>query len=116
VRGGVRRVGPVPVQHVGQALLDPHHPAVRSHRLVGVDQRVRNRGVLAREVHDLQDLDAINLGTLVAACHLGDDHQVAVFLDHCSPAIAERLAAAGVPRHRLRRTGFPTRTGPASFE
>jgi anti-anti-sigma factor len=59
---------------------------------------------LVVDLHDLHDLDAINLGTLAAACHLGDDHQVAVFLDHCSPAVAERLAAAGVPSHRLRHT------------
>ena len=45
------------------------------------------------------------LGTLVAACHLGDDHKVAVFLDHCSPALADLLTAAGVPRHRLRYVG-----------
>ncbi|MGX6602149.1 STAS domain-containing protein [Micromonosporaceae bacterium Da 78-11] len=57
---------------------------------------------LVVDVGDLHDLDAINLGTLAAACHLGDDHRVVVFLDHSSPALAERLAAAGVPAHRLR--------------
>lgn len=67
---------------------------------------------LVLDLHDVQDLDGINLGTLAAACHLGDDHQVAVFLDRCSPTIAERLTAAGVPSHRLRRTGSPAR-GPA---
>jgi anti-anti-sigma factor len=59
---------------------------------------------LVVDLSDLHDLDAINLGTLAAACHLGDDHRVAVFLDHSSPAIAGRLIAAGVPGHRLRRT------------
>ncbi|MEV6301840.1 hypothetical protein AB0M02_20680 [Actinoplanes sp. NPDC051861] len=53
----------------------------------------------------VEELDPINLGTLVAACHLGDDHKVAVFLDHPSPAIAGQLAAAGVPRHRVRDIG-----------
>jgi hypothetical protein len=57
------------------------------------------------DLRDLQDLDAINLGTLAAACHLGDDHRVAVFLDYCSQAIADRLTAAGVPGHRLRNVG-----------
>ncbi|GIF07009.1 STAS domain-containing protein [Actinoplanes siamensis] len=57
---------------------------------------------LVLDLTDAVDLDPINLGTLAAACHLGDDHQVAVFLDHRSPALAERLHAAGVPRHRLR--------------
>jgi anti-anti-sigma factor len=57
---------------------------------------------LVIDLRHLDDLDAINLGTLAEACHLGDDHRVAVFLDHCSTAIAEHLTAAGVPGHRLR--------------
>ncbi|MEV6350511.1 STAS domain-containing protein [Actinoplanes sp. NPDC051851] len=57
---------------------------------------------LVIDLDDLRDLDPINLGTLAAACHLGDDHHVAVFLDHSTPAIAARLSAAGVPAHRLR--------------
>ncbi|GGN11154.1 anti-anti-sigma factor [Actinoplanes campanulatus] len=57
---------------------------------------------LVLDLADVQRLDPINLGTFAAACHLGDDHQVAVFLDHSSTELAEQLAAAGVPRHRLR--------------
>lgn len=57
---------------------------------------------LVLDLHDVADIDPINLGTLVAACFLGDDHQVAVFLDRSSPAIADRLSAAGVATHRLR--------------
>ncbi|AEV84097.1 hypothetical protein ACWT_3074 [Actinoplanes sp. SE50] len=57
---------------------------------------------LILDLADVHDLDPINLGTLAAACHLGDDHQVAVFLDHSSARIAEELTEAGVPRHRLR--------------
>ncbi|WP_412739897.1 STAS domain-containing protein [Krasilnikovia sp. MM14-A1259] len=49
-------------------------------------------------------LDPINAGTVSAACGLGDDHQVAVFVHNPSSRIAEQLAAAGVPPHRLRRT------------
>ncbi len=66
----------------------------------------------ARLVLDLADvagLDPINVGTLSAACELGDDHHVVVFLDNAAPDDAARLTAAGVPRHRLRcaRPGPP---------
>ncbi|MGN9892023.1 STAS domain-containing protein [Micromonospora sp. L31] len=57
---------------------------------------------LVMDLADVQDLDPINLGTLAAACHLGDDHKVAVYLDHSSASLANLLAAAGVPRNRLR--------------
>lgn len=89
---------------------------IHPHGVLGADDAVELRRAIVHAVRrvrplrlvvelcDLQDLDAINLGTLAAACHLGDDHQVAVFLDHSSPVIAERLAAAGVPGHRLRHT------------
>ncbi|GAB1645841.1 STAS domain-containing protein [Krasilnikovia sp. MM14-A1259] len=49
-------------------------------------------------------LDAINAGTVSAACVLGDDHQVAVFVHNPSSRVAEQLSAAGVPPHRFRRT------------
>jgi hypothetical protein len=54
------------------------------------------------DLHDVNDLDPINVGTLAATCYLGDDHQVAVFLDYAGSVIAGQLTAAGVPRHRLR--------------
>jgi hypothetical protein len=50
----------------------------------------------------VEELDPISLGTLAAACGLGDDHQVAVFLDHSPAPIAASLTAAGIPPHRLR--------------
>ncbi|WP_433789707.1 STAS domain-containing protein [Actinoplanes sp. CA-252034] len=59
---------------------------------------------LVLDLADVTELDPINLGTLAAACHIGDDHQVAVFLDHTSAHLAALLTAAGVPRHRLRDT------------
>ena len=68
---------------------------------------------LILDLHDVADLDPINLGTLAAACQLGDDYHVAVFLDHSTPAIASRLFAAGVPRHRLRHTGRYDPTTPS---
>ncbi|AGL17325.1 STAS domain-containing protein [Actinoplanes sp. N902-109] len=60
---------------------------------------------LVLDLHEVAALDPINLGTLAAACHLGDDYQVAVFLDNSSSAIAEQLTAAGVAGHRLRGVG-----------
>jgi anti-anti-sigma regulatory factor len=62
---------------------------------------------LILDLRDVHDLDSIAIGTLVAACHLGDDHQVAVFLDNSSVMIAGRLTAAGVAAHRLRHVGRP---------
>lgn len=61
---------------------------------------------LILDLRDVLAVDPINLGTLAAACHLGDDHQVAVFLDNSNPAVADQLAAAGVARHRLRYASF----------
>ncbi len=67
---------------------------------------------LVLELGQVDGLDAINLGTLAAACHLGDDHRVAVFLDHPSTALAEMLVAAGVPGHRLRHIGLKPGNNP----
>jgi anti-anti-sigma regulatory factor len=57
---------------------------------------------LVMDLTDVEELDPISLCTLAAALGLGDDHQVAVFLDHSPATIAVSLAAAGVPPHRLR--------------
>ena len=57
---------------------------------------------LVLDLADVRELDSINLGTLAAACLLGDDHQVAVFLDHTSASLAGLLTAAGVPLSRIR--------------
>ena len=57
---------------------------------------------LVLDLAGVRDLDPINLGTLAAACHLGDDYQVAVFIDNAPAELATRLIAAGVSRHRLR--------------
>jgi len=64
---------------------------VRPHRLI-------------LDLGNLGDLDPIDIGTLAAACTLGDDHRVVVFLDNSPSDLAARLAAAGVPRARLRGT------------
>jgi anti-anti-sigma regulatory factor len=57
---------------------------------------------LVLDLADVRELDPINLGALAAACHLGDDHQVTVYVDHSSAGIALLLTAAGVPGHRIR--------------
>jgi anti-anti-sigma factor len=69
--------------------------------LVHALYRLRPRR-LVLDLHGVRDLDSINLGVLAAACDLGEDHQVTVFLDHSNAIIAEQLTAAGVPYHRLR--------------
>ncbi|GAA2502357.1 hypothetical protein [Winogradskya humida] len=87
---------------------------LRPHGHIGPEDAVELRQVLVHTVrhvrplrlildlHDVSELDPINLGTLTAACALGDDHHVVVFLDHSSARIAAQLAAAGVPHQRLR--------------
>jgi anti-anti-sigma regulatory factor len=88
---------------------------LQPHGAIGPDDAVELRQALVHAVRhlrplrlilDLQDvseLDPINLGTLAAACSLGDDHHVVVFVDGSSTAIAGQLAAAGVPYQRLRQ-------------
>jgi anti-anti-sigma regulatory factor len=87
---------------------------VRPHGMVGLDAAVELRQVLVHTVRkvrplrlvldlaDVSGIDPINLGTLAAACGLGDDHHVIVFLDNSSETIAAQLTAAGVPRQRMR--------------
>ncbi len=88
---------------------------IAPHGSVGPDAAVELRQVLVHTVRkvrplrlilDLTDvpaLDAINLGTVAAACGLGDDHQVAVFVHNPCLLLAEQLTAAGVPHQRLRQ-------------
>ncbi|PRY29889.1 STAS domain-containing protein [Pseudosporangium ferrugineum] len=92
---------------------------IQPHGILGADDAVELRRALVDAVrhvrplrlildlHDVQGLDPINVGTLAAACHLGDDHKVAVFLDNSSAAVAGQLTAAGVPHHRLRGVSSP---------
>ncbi|MCW2144188.1 hypothetical protein BXY51_008793 [Actinoplanes cyaneus] len=71
----------------------------------GVQGAQAGEGRSMRWLKSRRDLDPIDLGTLAAACHLGDDHRVAVFLDHCSPVLADRRNRCRVRRHRLRHIG-----------
>jgi anti-anti-sigma regulatory factor len=75
------------------------------HSIVHAVRRLRPLRLIL-DLRDVLAVDPINLGTLAAACHLGDDHQVAVFLENSLPAIADQLAAAGVAPHRLRNSTF----------
>ena len=101
---------------------------IRLPSVLGADQAVELRLILVHtlrrtrptrlilDLRDLRDVDAINLGTLAAAWQLGDDYQVAVFLDHATVAMAERLTSAGVPSHRLRHVGAPPAASPVTVE
>ena len=93
---------------------------IRPHGALGADDAVELRHTLVYAVRRLRplrlildlrnvhDVDSINVGTLAAACHLGDDHQVAVFVDNSSLTIADQLSAAGIAGHRLRHVGTQT--------
>jgi anti-anti-sigma regulatory factor len=92
---------------------------ITPHGEVGLDKAVELRQVLVHTVRrvrplrlildliDVPALDPINVGTVAAACGLGDDHQVAVFVHNPSMLLAEQLTAAGVPHQRLRQTDVP---------
>ncbi|WP_433291272.1 hypothetical protein ACQP2F_25055 [Actinoplanes sp. CA-030573] len=65
---------------------------IAPHGVVGLDKAVELRQVLVHTVRrvrplrlivdlaDVPELDPINVGSVAAACDLGDDHQVAVFV------------------------------------
>lgn len=97
----------VRTEHDGSVIIHPWGS-------VGLDKAVELRQLVVRTVRhvrplmlvlDLADvgaIDPINVGTLAAACKLGDDHHVAVYVDNPKPDLADRLCAAGVPPQRLR--------------
>ncbi|GGM21257.1 STAS domain-containing protein [Dactylosporangium sucinum] len=82
--------------------------------IVGEDRAAELRQLILRTVRhvrplrlvfDLTDvgaIDPINVGTLAAACTLGDDHEVPVFVDNPQPDLADLLCSAGVPPQKLR--------------
>ncbi|MEV6350709.1 hypothetical protein [Actinoplanes sp. NPDC051851] len=69
--------------------------------LVHTVRRVRPLRLIV-DLADVIELDPINLGSVVAACDLGDDHQVAVFVDNPQGRLADQLCAAGLPPQRVR--------------
>ncbi|SDT48316.1 STAS domain-containing protein [Actinoplanes derwentensis] len=87
---------------------------IQPHGSVGPDEAVELRQLLVHTVRrvrplrlivdlaDVRDLDPINLGSVVAACYLGDDNQVAVFVHNPNRTVAAQLHAAGVPSQRVR--------------
>jgi anti-anti-sigma factor len=87
---------------------------MRLHGDLGQEMAVEFRHVLVRAVRkmrpmrlvldlaDVSSVDSINLGTVAAACQLGDDHQVIVMVENPSAALTGRLSPAGGPQERLR--------------
>ncbi len=47
-------------------------------------------------------LGPVSVGTLAAACTIGDHCQIAVFIDNATRLICAQLRSAGVSRQRLR--------------
>lgn len=105
VEGGARL--DVSTRPDGSVVIQPHGSvgpgeAVELRQLlVYMVRRVRPMRLIIDLAH-VRELDPINLGSVVAARDLGDDHQVAVFLDNPSGPIAAQLRAAGVPAQRVR--------------
>jgi len=77
------------------------------HALVEAIRHTRPASLIL-DLADVEELDPLNLGVLAAACLLGDDQRVAVFVDHCSTVLADELIAAGVSRLRLRHVHGPS--------
>lgn len=89
---------------------------IRASGDVGVENAVHLRRALVHAVRRTRPLrlildlagvasvDSIGVGTFAATCALADVHQVAVFFDDPAPELAARLATAGVPPWRLRRS------------
>ncbi|MEV4349378.1 STAS domain-containing protein [Actinoplanes sp. NPDC049596] len=90
---------------------------IAPHGEVGDDQTAEFRRALVHAVRkvrpfllivdlaDVPELDPVNVGSVAAACALGDDHHVTVFVDNPRREVARRLQAAGVPHQRLRSSG-----------
>jgi len=77
------------------------------HALVEVIRHTRPERLIL-DLADVEELDPLNLGVLAAACLLGDDQRVAVFVEHCSTVVADDLIAAGVSPLRLRHVPGPS--------
>ncbi|GIG90384.1 STAS domain-containing protein [Plantactinospora endophytica] len=91
--------GTLVVQPHGQVGIDC--AAELRHILVRVVRKVRPWRVMV-DLSDVSTVDPIGVGTLAAACHVGDDDNVVVSFRTNSATLARRLTAAGVPPQRLR--------------
>ncbi len=69
--------------------------------LVHTVRRVRPFRLIV-DFSEVLEIDPLDAGSVAAACELGDDHKVTVFVDNPRGEVAQRLTAAGVPRQRLR--------------
>lgn len=81
--------------------IDQEHAVELRQLLVHTIGKVRPLRLIL-DVADVGDLDPVNLASVVAACVLGDDHRVAVFVINAPLSLAGRLISAGVPPHRIR--------------
>ncbi|GGN63214.1 hypothetical protein GCM10010112_22260 [Actinoplanes lobatus] len=84
-----------------RGVLNAEHAADLRHALIHAIRHTRP-SCLILDLAGVREIDAISLGALAAACHLGDVQHVAVYLDHPPESVARQLAAAGVAHHRLR--------------
>ncbi|WIM98365.1 hypothetical protein ACTOB_001963 [Actinoplanes oblitus] len=88
----------------GSVIICPHGSADGGAELrlalVHLLRRVRPQ-ILIVDLRDLPEPDPIYVGSVAAACCLGDDHQVLVVVRSPSGAVTDRLTAAGVPRQRV---------------
>ena len=98
----------------GSLVIQPREPlgpddAVELRRtLVHAVRRIRPPQ-LVLDLRSVPHVDSITVGILAAACHLGEDHRVAVFVDHSSATVARQLNAVGVAAHRLRHVEHASR-------
>jgi len=81
--------------------VDPDGSGELRHALVHTMRRVRPPRLIL-DLADVPGLDSFDLGAVAAACEIGDDHAVTVFVQNPSADLAEQLTAAGVPRQRVR--------------
>ncbi|BCY06916.1 STAS domain-containing protein [Actinoplanes sp. L3-i22] len=93
----------------GSVIISPHGAGdpgrADEFRLALVHTLRRVRPVtLIVDLTDVPEVDPIELGSVVAACDLGDDHHVTVLVRSPSGAVTDRLTAAGVPRQRVSST------------
>jgi anti-anti-sigma factor len=89
--------------------MDPDGSGELRHVLVHVMRRIRPPRLIL-DLGDVPMLDSINVGTVAAACEMGDDNAVTVFVENPSALLAGQLTAAGVPRQRVRSVAHPRPT------
>src|SRR5687768_4978721 len=82
------------------ALLADDDASQLRHTLVHAIRHIRPLRLIL-DLGDVRELDPISLGSLAAACEVGDARHVTVLFDRCTAEVAALLTAAGVPGHRI---------------